>query len=768
MKSTFIFIQYILKKKKKRFILILGLLFLLFFNSDSKLIVTKAIHEFSYLINFSSSLLSFTLPFHLLSPTSYFTFPKYFSFKSKNGLNSEAYCSLPTNQLLNNNWINSTNDSLDTTSVYNSLTSNSICDRKGNDNVHINKLEETNQLLDFETILKKLDHLQGSLGQLDKKYNSLSNLINMNKKNNKMIKYTLEGFSLEIYSLYKKINYLEDRLMSIIQAKSKALDYQYKKSLEREERILKILYDHMAQLYDGQIEFIRQVNSLLSNIEKSQQQKQEQKDKIYKQYMKQKYLMLQQQMNKYKMMLTIFELPLNLLVHKDSFPYFEDFLNFIKNESITLGQYIDTLEKLDHSTPVINDKNKCPWGSPFENLVHTMDCSLNHPINHQNSSSILPHHSNESNVLYELYEIYHEKFIKLKQMNMKEHKENHQLFSEMSEMRQQLEYIHSIINTLKINQIKLENKFKSIEHILTFSTKSPLSSSSSKNMIMNNRNWICPYLSPDFYNLQLILSNSDQCPVFYNEFVDLVYQYVIKKIKETDYGIDRPDYALKTSGGYILHSYTSPSYKGEMNYEVMKDKENSNNNNNNNSKDSFIKTLLLKYLMVGTGYTPYPSPDLILDPHILPGYNWVMKGSSGYITIGLAKPIYPKSITIDHLSPNLNLESSMSSAPKYIEVIGIYNIHKFKPNTIKNKERRVIFNSNHKNSDNDENDNDNEIILIPVFEFNPSTSPSSSLTIPVPENIYSRIKKPIKYLHINILSNWGNNKYTSIYRIRIH
>jgi hypothetical protein len=421
----------------------------------------------------------------------------------------------------------------------------------------------------------------------------------------------------------------------------------------------------------------------------------------------------------------------------------------------------------------------------------------------------------------------------LKQKNIKKNQTNESLFQELNHMTKQIENVHTIIKMLNMNQEKLENKFKSIEQLMINGNLSSLQQTSSNaNQYIQpqftshkNKNkyedWICSYIPSNFYadssldNPVPTINSLDQCPIFHNEFIDLVYQYVIKKIHESDHGVSQPDYALKSSGGYVIHSLTSPSYTGEIHYEdqIINDMDTNKDNTNNKQKNtntilnqryhhdhhsneansSFLKILLSKYILNNISYFLNPSADLVIDPHILPGYGWAMKGSSGYITIGLAKPIYPKSFTIDHIPFNLNLEDSLASAPRYIEVIGIYDLQKYKMN------QRQSNNNNNNNNSKNENKNhkknkikilnnngkrkgkgkgkekeeeeevketNNEIILIPVFEFDPLHT--TSLSVPVSKDIYIHIKKPISFIQIKILSNWGNSDYTYIYRLRIH
>lgn len=635
--------------------------------------------------------------------------------------------------------------------------------------------------MDFSEIIKKLDNIHGTLNHLDHTYTHLHKHIINTKKSHQIIHHTLEGYSLEIYNLYKKINRLEEQLIYTIHAKSEALDYKYKKNLERDERILKILYDHMTELYNTQISFIDQVNSIYIYMENnsntnSQQQIATTNTNLYinnndnnlqtQNYIKRKYILLRQEMNKYKMILSIFELPLNLIIQNDSIIYFDDFLQFIKNENKNLAKFINTF----YQNSSFDNKKICQ-NENTNTFLHNSNemyyCNKGNNINKNkddNDDDIDITHPNELNLIYELYQIYHERFLKLKQENIKENQDNDKLFKEVENMKIQIENVYNIIKILNSNQEKLENKLKSIEQLITLSSSST-SNSSLQSLIYDsgkeNIDWICPFNSPDFINYQLSSDLSitiSQCPVFNNELINLIYQFVMKKIQETDYGINIPDYALKSSGGYIVYSHTSPSFIGEIRY-------NKHYHHNNKENRSFIKTLLSKYLITSS-HSLYSSANLILDPHILPGYGWSMNGPSGYITIGLAKPIYPKSFTIDHLPENLNIEPSTSSAPRYIEVIGIYDLKKFKLNQIKTNNENKKYQRMGKNSNGNEDENNNEIILIPVFEFNPTLS--SSITVPVPENIYLNIKKPISYIHVKILSNWGNNDYTTIYRLRIH
>jgi len=764
-----------------------------------------------------------------------------------NHLSDNNYCIFPRNQFIIGDIIDNTNLLKEEGNVCDNLQFKS--QTQSNSNSISSEKEMMKQLLDFSDVFKKLDNLHSTLNQINRNHESLYKHIKNTKNSHQIIHHTLEGYSLEIYNLYNKINQSEEQLIHTIQSKSNAIDFQYQKNVERDERILKILYNHMTQLYDTQIDIIDQVNSLFTLVENNLDNSSSQflnlsnnsnnnnnnnnnnnhYDQLFIQgFMKRKYIVLRQEMNKYKMMLTIFELPLNLLVQNDSFPYFEDFLQYIQRESKTFAQYTDIL-KLNQYSSLENENDKlCKFENPLWNTKNNEEiCKEDY---HQKSRFL---NTNELNIIYELYQIYHERFLKLKQKNIKKNQTNESLFQELNHMTKQIENVHTIIKMLNMNQEKLENKFKSIEQLMINGNLSSLQQTSSNaNQYIQpqftshkNKNkyedWICSYIPSNFYadssldNPVPTINSLDQCPIFHNEFIDLVYQYVIKKIHESDHGVSQPDYALKSSGGYVIHSLTSPSYTGEIHYEdqIINDMDTNKDNTNNKQKNtntilnqryhhdhhsneansSFLKILLSKYILNNISYFLNPSADLVIDPHILPGYGWAMKGSSGYITIGLAKPIYPKSFTIDHIPFNLNLEDSLASAPRYIEVIGIYDLQKYKMNQRQSNNNNNNNNSKNENKNNKKNkikilnnngkrkgkgkgkekeeeeevkETNNEIILIPVFEFDPLHT--TSLSVPVSKDIYIHIKKPISFIQIKILSNWGNSDYTYIYRLRIH
>lgn len=99
------------------------------------------------------------------------------------------------------------------------------------------------------------------------------------------------------------------------------------------------------------------------------------------------------------------------------------------------------------------------------------------------------------------------------------------------------------------------------------------------------------------------------------------------------------DYALKTSGGYVV------STPNTFPYEI-----------NENRIMGFINRKELS------------DPQLLLQPGILPGQCFAFEGSEGRIRIKLKRKIIVTSVTLEHVYRNL-VEDVGISAPKTFEVI---------------------------------------------------------------------------------------------------
>lgn len=168
--------------------------------------------------------------------------------------------------------------------------------------------------------------------------------------------------------------------------------------------------------------------------------------------------------------------------------------------------------------------------------------------------------------------------------------------------------------------------------------------------------------------------------------------------------LNTADFALASRGGRILYSQTSPTYESKAWYGQVR------------RAMGFIQ--------------PQHSPDMIISPNSNVGECWRMKGTHGKVTILLSEPIYIQTISVEHPSPLLVL-NDIYSAPKVLEVYGLKDSHQ-------SFLGRVEYNAFHKNSN------------VQTFSLNVH-----------PTEVFQAVV-------VKIVSNWGNNVFTDIYRIRIH
>lgn len=153
-----------------------------------------------------------------------------------------------------------------------------------------------------------------------------------------------------------------------------------------------------------------------------------------------------------------------------------------------------------------------------------------------------------------------------------------------------------------------------------------------------------------------------------------------------------PDYALETTGASILKNRCSKSLPYELN-----------------------------------------TPNLAIQPNVLPGNCWAFEGSKGVLAIKLAREIIPTSISIEHIPESISLTGIIDSALKDFKVIAYQNEYSTEGMTIGE------YTYNAKSHDYIQN-------------FPTQMKPNSAISV----------------IELVILSNHGNELYTCIYRIRVH
>lgn len=193
--------------------------------------------------------------------------------------------------------------------------------------------------------------------------------------------------------------------------------------------------------------------------------------------------------------------------------------------------------------------------------------------------------------------------------------------------------------------------------------------------------------------------------------------------------IAMPDFALWSAGARIIPTFTSPTYRAS-------------------EPVSWFNGFF-------TSHTIQPEwrfPEVAISPGINTGNCWPMNGSSGVIGILLAREISPQSITIEHVPKHLSLDSR--SAPKELEVWAVLN------------------------GDDTQGTNN-----IPDFlaQFGHSPADTKGRFLLLSDIVYDVLSVdhiqhfPLqhKLSHVPVIivfvkSNWGNDNFTCLYRIRVH
>ncbi|XP_068785546.1 SUN domain-containing protein 3-like isoform X1 [Struthio camelus] len=105
--------------------------------------------------------------------------------------------------------------------------------------------------------------------------------------------------------------------------------------------------------------------------------------------------------------------------------------------------------------------------------------------------------------------------------------------------------------------------------------------------------------------------------------------------------LEMVDWALKTTGATIDTERTSSTYGG---------------------RGGGARWLGLWFFSVAN------PPDTILQPHTSPGQCWAFQGAEGQVVIRLPEHIWPRAVTVEHISKAVSPSGQVSSAPKAFAV----------------------------------------------------------------------------------------------------
>jgi hypothetical protein len=186
--------------------------------------------------------------------------------------------------------------------------------------------------------------------------------------------------------------------------------------------------------------------------------------------------------------------------------------------------------------------------------------------------------------------------------------------------------------------------------------------------------------------------------------------------------MNSPDYASEKRGALVVPSFTSPSYHD----------------------DAFWRRAFFGVLGVHNG--PFHGPQKALDPESHVGSCWCMMENTGTLGVQLSRPITITNFTIEHPSSEV-LAGDVGSAPKDIELWGIPSL-----SNISRKDVTVLPETGYLG---------NGVLLAKVrFDVKQNT-PLQTFQVGSADTVFEGVI-------LSVRSNWGNEKYTDLYRVRVH
>ncbi|KAM7370299.1 hypothetical protein PAMP_009860 [Pampus punctatissimus] len=165
------------------------------------------------------------------------------------------------------------------------------------------------------------------------------------------------------------------------------------------------------------------------------------------------------------------------------------------------------------------------------------------------------------------------------------------------------------------------------------------------------------------------------------------------------------DYALESGGGSILSTRCSETYE--------------------------TKAALLSLFGVPLWYFSQ-SPRAVIQPDVHPGNCWAFRGSTGFLVIRLSLRILPTAFSLEHIPKSLAPSRTLHSAPRDFNVYGL----------------------------DDESQERGKLLGTYTYDRDGEALQTYSVT---EEN-----DRAFQIIEVQVLSNWGNQEYTCMYRFRVH
>ncbi|XP_078135857.1 uncharacterized protein LOC144536536 isoform X2 [Sander vitreus] len=165
------------------------------------------------------------------------------------------------------------------------------------------------------------------------------------------------------------------------------------------------------------------------------------------------------------------------------------------------------------------------------------------------------------------------------------------------------------------------------------------------------------------------------------------------------------DYALESGGGSVLSTRCSETFE--------------------------TKAALLSLFGLPLWYFSQ-SPRAVIQPDVHPGNCWAFRGSMGFLVIRLSMRILPTAFSLEHIPRILAPSGSLHSAPRDFNVYGL----------------------------DDESQENGKLLGFFTYDEDGEALQTYAVT---EEN-----DRAFQIIEVQVLSNWGHQEYTCMYRFRVH
>jgi len=199
----------------------------------------------------------------------------------------------------------------------------------------------------------------------------------------------------------------------------------------------------------------------------------------------------------------------------------------------------------------------------------------------------------------------------------------------------------------------------------------------------------------------------------------------------------KPDYALYSSGARINPLLTSPTYF--------------------HSPKSVIKRLG-SYVFGGAGATWGHQPAMALFQDTNVGMCWAFPGDHGYLGIRLSEPVLISDVSVEHV--HRDVSKNIGSAPRQWSLYGLVTDESAR------SQIESIASGLYDSSPSSNLPRGYTLLVRGDYNINDDEGKTIQ-TFPFPMAI-KRLNIPIEQVVFAVGSNWGNNEYTCLYRIRVH